>query len=129
VNASVCARRKVVVEERKRTRVGTMMPEQRGRGGKKRSGLGTGDDEAAAARIKPYGRSYSDEDDPLYDFCLYDAWDLGTLSMNGAAERLGVSISVLKFRCRALGVARWPGRRLQGIASCYEYVASLVSVR
>lgn len=108
--------------------MGSMMPEQRGRGGKKRSGLGMGDDEAEA-RIKPYGRSYSDEAAPLYDFCLYDAWDLGTLSMNGAAERLGVSISVLKFRCRALGVARWPGRRLQGIASCYEYVASLVSVR
>lgn len=106
-----------------------MMPEQRGRGRKKRSGLGMGDAEAAAARSKPYIRSHSDEDDPLSDFGLCDAWDLGTLSMNGAAERLGVSISVLKFRCRTLGVARWPGRRLEGIARCYEYVASLVSVR
>lgn len=119
-----------------------MMSERRrhtGRGGKKRSRLGAGDYESEAESrgvdvgfcSRPYRRSNSadDERDPLWDFCLHDAWDLGTLSMNAAAESLGVSISVLKFRCRELGVARWPGRRLQGIASCYEYVASLVSVR
>jgi len=103
--------------------------------------LGMGDcedDDKASARDAssrggfrsiPYLPSFAveDEKDPLWDFGLYDAWDLGTLSMNDAAERMGVSISILKFRCRELGVARWPGRRLQGIVSCYEYVASLVS--
>ena len=107
------------------------------RGGKTRARLGEGEYEEAGGagggfRSKPYRRSsYAEEDgrDPLWDFGLSEAWELGTLSMNAAAERLNVSISVLKFRCRALGVARWPGRRLQGIVSCYEYVASLVSVR
>ena len=37
------------------------------------------------------------------------------LPMNMAAQHLGSSVSFLKKRCRTLGVARWPFRKIRSL--------------
>ena len=39
------------------------------------------------------------------------------LPMREAAERLGSSMSLLKKKCRLLGVARWPFRKIRSLST------------